>query len=123
MKLLGYIIAWLLGLYLVINLVGMARAYPITDTVTIDAIACTLDAKSLVTVSSGDTSTGVSVVEDVAMDMLTFYCQIHAGFQGDQYLIAYRSPTPPKRGSIGLGTLIDEYTLILDEDSFHPHSM
>lgn len=118
MKLLSYIAAVVIGLYLIIGFIGETQAYPITGTATISVIHCVVDAKPLVSVRNGDLSKGSHNNEEVPMDMLTFYCQIHADFQGDRFLISHRSDNPPKRGSTVKATLIDEYTLMLHQGDF-----
>ena len=92
----------------------MAETYPIQGMAVIEVIRCELDVKPTVKGTSGNLSKGTYQQEELEMDMLTFYCQVHAKFDGDMYLIALRSTTPPKQGDTVVATLLDEYTLLID---------
>lgn len=94
--------------------VTMATTYPIQGMAVIEVIRCELDAKSAVKGISGNLNKGAYHLEEYEMDMLTFYCQIHAEFDGDVYLIALRGDNPPKEGDVVKATLLDEYTLLID---------
>ena len=94
--------------------VSLAQSYPIQGLAKIQVIRCEVDTKSTVKGVSGNLSRGTYRREELEMDMLTFYCQVHAEFDGEVYLIALRTPTPPRQGNTVPATLVDEYTLILD---------
>lgn len=97
-----------------VSSVVQAQSYPVEGLAKIQVIRCEVDTKSTVKGVSGSLSRGTYQREEHEMDMLTFYCQVHAEFDGEVYLIALRTPNPPKRDDTVSATLMDEYTLILD---------
>ena len=105
-----YLVVFMLSM---VSSVVLAQTYPIHGLATIQVIRCEVDTKSTVKGISGNLVGGTYQQEELEMDMLTFYCQVHAEFDKDVYLIALRSTEPPRQGSTVEATLLDEYTLLL----------